>query len=110
MAHALQALSAGLAVPVFAVLAAGVAINGGASPVNTISFAVASGLVLGKTLGVLGATYLTTRLPGARLGPTLRWGDIAALAPLTGSVSPSLCWSVKSRWRRPACSRARRWR
>jgi len=86
--HRWNPLSAGFAVPVFALFAAGVAVGGleglRGSIGTPVALAIIIGLVLGKTLGVLGATLLSTRLGGIRLDGPLRWADVGALAPLTG--------------------------
>lgn len=77
-----------IAVPVFALFSAGVAVGGVAGLAHSIgspvAFAVIAGLVIGKTVGVLAATFVATRLPGARLDESMRWADLVALAPLTG--------------------------
>ncbi|MBP2371913.1 Na+/H+ antiporter NhaA [Pseudonocardia parietis] len=86
--HLLQPFSSLVAVPVFALFAAGVAIGGLSGLLSAltspIGLAVAGGLVIGKTLGVFGAAFLATRLPGVRLDGSMRWSDVAALAPLSG--------------------------
>ena len=84
----IRPISTGLAVPIFALLSAGVSIGSGTGLIDSLATPVAlgiiGGLVVGKTGGVLAATFLATRLPGARLDPTMRWADVAAIAPLTG--------------------------
>lgn len=45
---------------------------------------VIAGLVVGKTLGILGASYLVARFTRASLDPDLRWVDVAGLAMLAG--------------------------
>lgn len=86
--HRWRPFSAGVAVPVFALFSAGVAVGGLSGMIGSIgtpvALAIIAGLVLGKTLGVIGATYLATRLPGARLDSSMGWGDVVAIAPLTG--------------------------
>ena len=86
--HRWNPLSAGFAIPVFALFAAGVALGGLDGLLGSIgtpvALAIILGLVLGKILGVLGATVLSTRLGGVRLDGPLRLGDIGALAPLIG--------------------------
>jgi Na+/H+ antiporter NhaA len=76
-----------LAVPLFALFSAGVAISGGAlSTVFTRpeTLGVILGLVIGKAVGVLGGTWLGTRFTRTTLNPDLAWADIAALASLAG--------------------------
>src|SRR3954449_10666127 len=69
--HRFRPISAGFAVPVFAFFAAGVTI-GGLSGLTTaltdpVAVGIIAGLVLGKTIGVLGATYLVARFTRAQL-------------------------------------------
>ncbi len=85
--HRLRPLSAGFAVPVFALFAAGVSLSGDAMSglsADVAAVGVVAGLVLGKFVGVLGGTWLTARLTRAELSPELRWADIAAVATLSG--------------------------
>ena len=86
--HRFRPISTGFAVPVFAFFAAGVAIGGVdgfvtalASPV-TIGIIVA--LVLGKPIGILGITWITTRITRAELDPSIRWIDLTGVALLGG--------------------------
>ena len=85
--HKFRPLSAGFAVPVFALLAAGVPVDptslAGAMD-DPASVAVVAGLVLGKFVGVLGGTWVTARLTRAELSPDLGWADVAAVALLAG--------------------------
>ena len=85
--HLVRPVSAGVAVPLFALLAAGVSVTpsalGDASR-DMAAVAVVAALVLGKFAGVLGGTWLVARLTRAELSPDLRWGDIAAVAFLSG--------------------------
>ncbi|WP_062203910.1 Na+/H+ antiporter NhaA [Streptomyces sp. NBRC 109706] len=82
-----QPFSAGIAVPVFALFAAGVSVSPGT--VGKLAgepeaAGVVAGLFLGKLLGIFGASWLLVRFTRARLAPTLRWPDIAGLALLAG--------------------------
>ncbi len=45
---------------------------------------VVLGLVAGKTIGVFGGTWLTTRLTKAELNKDLAWADVFAIATLAG--------------------------
>ena len=85
--HLWRPVSAGLAVPVFALFAAGVAM----SPQDLASAAgdpaaqgVALGLVFGKPIGILLATLLLVKFTKANLDPTVRWPDLFAVAVVGG--------------------------
>ncbi len=81
-------LSAGVAVPIFAFCSAGVSIAGsggvGATLRDSVTLGVVVGLVAGKILGVLGATYLVQRFTRAQLADGLGWWDVLGLALLAG--------------------------
>jgi len=85
--HLVRPVSAGFAVPVFALLSAGVPLDPGSlgdAVTDAAAIAVVAGLVVGKFVGVLGGTWLTARLTRAELSPDLGWADIAAVAFLAG--------------------------
>ncbi|MCT7352598.1 Na+/H+ antiporter NhaA [Streptomyces sp. 15-116A] len=85
--HLVRPLSAGLAVPLFALFSAGVAVSGGAiADVFTTpeTLGVVLGLVVGKTLGIFGGTWLTARFTRASLSDDLEWADVFAVATLAG--------------------------
>jgi NhaA family Na+:H+ antiporter len=86
--HLLRPLSAGFAVPVFAFFAAGVGVGGLSGLHDALSDPVAIGiltaLVLGKTIGVFGTTYVVARFTRAQLDEGLRWLDVLGLAVLAG--------------------------
>jgi len=85
--HTVRPLSAGVAVPVFAFFSSGVAVLGGgfvAALTDPVALGVVAGLVVGKVVGVLGATWLVARFTRARLDDDLTWSDVAGLATLTG--------------------------
>ncbi|MFC7247441.1 Na+/H+ antiporter NhaA [Catellatospora aurea] len=86
--HALRPLSAGVAVPVFALMSAGVAIGGPAGLAEAltqrVSVGIVAGLVVGKFVGVVAATWLVARFTAARLDDGLSWADVCGLAMLTG--------------------------
>ncbi|MET9415156.1 Na+/H+ antiporter NhaA [Streptomyces klenkii] len=85
--HLVRPLSAGLAVPLFALFSAGVVVSGGAlSDVFTKpeTLGVVLGLVAGKTIGVFGGTWLAARFTRAELNPDLKWPDVLAVASLAG--------------------------
>ncbi|TYC15485.1 Na+/H+ antiporter NhaA [Actinomadura syzygii] len=85
--HALRPFSAGVAVPVFAFLSAGVGL--GASQLggvlgDRVALGVIAGLVIGKFVGVLGGAWAAVRLGLATLGEDLHWQEIAGVALLAG--------------------------
>lgn len=86
--HVWRPWSVGLAVPVFALLSAGVALGGlsglGHALTDSVAVAIIAGLVVGKPLGILGAVWLSTRLTSARLDRSLHMLDIAAVGGLAG--------------------------
>ncbi|MER5942816.1 Na+/H+ antiporter NhaA [Streptomyces sp. NPDC001928] len=85
--HLVRPLSAGLAVPVFALFSAGVAISGGALGdvfTQPETLGVVLGLVVGKTIGIFGGTWLTARFTRASLSDDLEWADVFAVATLAG--------------------------
>ncbi|UXY28939.1 Na+/H+ antiporter NhaA [Streptomyces sp. HUAS TT20] len=85
--HLVRPLSAGLAVPLFALFNAGVLVSGGALVdvfTEPETFGVVLGLVVGKTLGIFCGTWLTVRFTRASLSDDLEWADIFAVAALSG--------------------------
>lgn len=86
--HRWQPLSAGVAVPLFAFFSAGVSIAGVEGLVrtftDTVTLGVTTGLVVGKAVGVFGATLLAQRLTRTRLAEEVFWPDILGLALLAG--------------------------
>ncbi|WP_030422475.1 Na+/H+ antiporter NhaA [Streptomyces sp. SCSIO 75703] len=85
--HLVRPLSAGLAVPLFALFSAGVAFSGSAIAdvfTRPETLGVVLGLVVGKTLGIFGGTWLTARFTRASLSEDLAWADVLAVATLAG--------------------------
>ncbi|MEV0600385.1 Na+/H+ antiporter NhaA [Streptomyces sp. NPDC050315] len=84
--HLLRPVSAGFAVPAFALFAAGVSITSAGLELFTRPepLGVVLGLVVGKTVGIFAGTYLAARFTRARLNPDLAWADVFALAVLAG--------------------------
>lgn len=85
--HLIRPLSAGVAVPLFALFSAGVSLSGGALAnvfTRPETLGVVLGLVVGKTLGIFGGTWLATRFTRAELNKELAWADIFAVASLAG--------------------------
>ncbi len=103
--HRWRPLSAGIAVPVFALFAAGVTLSVGALQTtfaDPVAQGVALGLVLGKPLGILAPPgwWPASRAPrwrpvsAGRTSPPSGWS--------AGSGSPCPCWWVSSRSARAA--------
>ena len=85
--HVLHPLSAGICVPLFALAAAGVDLRtlGLASAFTTpVAIGVIAGLVLGKPIGIVSASWATARFTRASLSPDLRWRDIIIVGILGG--------------------------
>lgn len=85
--HLVRPLSAGLAVPLFALFSAGVSVSGGAIGdvfTQPVTLGVVLGLVVGKALGIFGGTWLAARFTKAELNPDLTWPDVFAVASLAG--------------------------
>ncbi|PZH09444.1 Na+/H+ antiporter NhaA [Streptomyces sp. NTH33] len=85
--HIVRPLSAGLAVPLFALFSAGVSVSGGALTdvfTKPETLGVVLGLVVGKMLGIFGGTWLTARFTRASLSEDLAWADVFAVATLAG--------------------------
>ncbi|TVL92511.1 Na+/H+ antiporter NhaA [Streptomyces sp. SAJ15] len=85
--YLLRPVSAGVAVPLFALFAAGVSISApvlGEVLTRPEALGVVLGLVIGKTVGIFAGTYLAARFTRARLNPDLAWADVFALAVLAG--------------------------
>lgn len=85
--HRLQPWSAGFAVPMFALFAAGVPIDTGTIGrlfTDRIALAVMLGLVVGKLIGIAGAALLAVRLRIADLPSGLGKRDLVAVATLGG--------------------------
>ncbi|HEY3751666.1 MAG TPA: Na+/H+ antiporter NhaA [Pseudonocardiaceae bacterium] len=85
--HRLQPWSASLAVPIFALFAAGVPVTGESLKAlvhDRIAIAIMAGLVIGKLVGILGGAALAV-VSGVAVRPAgLSWRDLAAVATLGG--------------------------
>jgi len=84
--HRFRPLSAAVAVPVFAFFAAGVSVvDAGADAfAHPVTLGIVVGLVAGKTIGVLGSTWLVQRFTRAQLADGLGWWDMLGLSILAG--------------------------
>jgi NhaA family Na+:H+ antiporter len=85
--HRLRPWSAGVAVPLFALFAAGVTLSGSAVRemlTDPVAIGVVAGLLLGKVIGVFGGSWLTARFTRAELNSDLSWRDVGAVSVLAG--------------------------
>jgi len=85
--HRLRPWSAAVAVPIFALLTAGVQLTGGSLSSlvsDPAALGVLLGLVVGKFVGVMGGTWLVVTFTRAELAKGLAWADIAAVSSLAG--------------------------
>lgn len=79
--------SAWVAVPVFALFAAGVPVTAEVLRelwTDPVALGIIVGLVLGKPIGVLAGAWLTTRFTRAELATGVQWRDIIAVSVLAG--------------------------
>ena len=85
--HRWTPFSAGVAVPIFAFFAAGVAMNWEALSAvvsDPASQGVALGLIIGKPVGIIVATALVANLTRASLDRGLSWWDVTGVAIVAG--------------------------
>ncbi len=86
--HRFRPLSAGFAVPVFAFFSAGVAVGGWtgfrSALSDPVTLGIIAGLVLGKPIGIVGTTWLLTKLTRVNLDASLKWVDLIGVALLAG--------------------------
>jgi Na+:H+ antiporter, NhaA family len=86
--HHWRPVSAGVAVPLFALLSAGVVIGGWSglqsALTDPIAIGVIAGLVVGKPIGILLSTFLTSKITRRPLQKGLTWPDLTGVALLGG--------------------------
>jgi NhaA family Na+:H+ antiporter len=83
--HMIQPISAGLCVPLFALFASGVPLDGkvfGQLFTDRLSLAIILGLLLGKTIGIFGISWVAIRLGIAKRPANLGYRDMFALSVL----------------------------
>ena len=86
--HRWRPLSTALAVPIFAFLSAGVALGGRDGLASALhdqaAVGVMVGLVIGKPVGIMAASYLIAHFTRATLSDGLAWIDVLGLSILSG--------------------------
>jgi NhaA family Na+:H+ antiporter len=86
--HRLRPLSAAVAVPVFALLSAGVNVGGldglGRALTDPVAYGIIAGLVLGKLVGIAGSAWAVARYTHAELDERLSWTDVVGVSLLGG--------------------------
>jgi NhaA family Na+:H+ antiporter len=85
--HRVHPWSAGLAVPLFALFAAGVAVSAdtlGDMAREPEALGIAAGLVVGKVIGIFGATWVMATFTRAKLNASLTWADVLGVSMLAG--------------------------
>ena len=83
--HQIVPISAGICVPFFAFMSAGVAMKAGADLFTSpVVWGVTLGLIVGKPVGVLGGSWLITRFTKADLNEDVTWRDLIGVAILAG--------------------------
>lgn len=86
--HVVRPVSSVVAVPVFAFFAAGVAVEGASGFADAlrdpVTLGIIAGLVLGKPVGVVTATWLMARFTRAELDDDLDWTDLVGVGLLAG--------------------------
>ncbi len=85
--HRIRPLSSAVAVPLFALFAAGVTISPetlGNVFTEPIGLGIVLGLVLGKSIGISAGTWLAVRYTRATLAKGLAWSDVFGVSLLAG--------------------------
>ncbi|SDS75543.1 sodium/proton antiporter, NhaA family [Paraoerskovia marina] len=86
--HTWRPISAGIALPIFAFFAAGISVvdAGGLGELlaEPVAIAIITGLILGKIVGVLGVTWIVTRITPLRLAPGIGVRDLLPVGFLAG--------------------------
>jgi NhaA family Na+:H+ antiporter len=87
IAFAATPLTYGLIVPLFALMTAGVSVDPASlaeAAADPVARGVALGLVFGKPLGILAATFLMVKLTSCTIDARLNWWDILAMGSVAG--------------------------
>lgn len=83
----LHPVSAYVVLPVFALANAGVDLGGGAlgdAVTSTVGLGIGAGLVIGKPLGIVAASFLAVRLGLGRLPDRTTWPQVAGIGAVAG--------------------------
>ncbi|MCP2321915.1 Na+/H+ antiporter NhaA [Hamadaea flava] len=76
-----------LIVPLFALANAGIKIDGeflGRAVTSPITLGIAAGFVIGKPIGIIGGSWLVTRLSKGRLRPPVGWAAVGGAGTIAG--------------------------
>jgi NhaA family Na+:H+ antiporter len=87
LGHRIHPISAGIAVPIFAFMAAGVdlrSIGITTALAEPVALGIILGLVLGKPIGVFLGAWITATFTRASLAPGIAWRDVGAIGVLAG--------------------------
>lgn len=86
--HRFRPFSTGVAVPVFAFFSAGVAVGGWNGITSALTDSITLGIIIalfaGKTIGVLGSTWIVTKTTKAVLDKSFKWVDVLGISMLAG--------------------------
>ncbi|SEE98779.1 Na+/H+ antiporter NhaA [Ruania alba] len=85
--HLWRPISSGVVVPIFALFTAGVSVDPsvlGDAWADPVLRGVALGLLIGKPIGIVGATWLISRTRHANLSPGIGWSDVLGVGALAG--------------------------
>lgn len=82
--HALHPLSAFFIMPIFALANAGVAFGGDIEMVQPITLGIIAGLLIGKPLGIIGLTWLISKLGWIGKPASCQWNHIIGAGLLAG--------------------------
>lgn len=85
--HFWRPISSSIAVPIFALMSAGVVVTGPALQrivTEPVALGIIAGLIVGKVIGISGAAWLAARITKAALPEGLRWSDVFSVAMLGG--------------------------
>jgi Na+/H+ antiporter NhaA len=85
--HVVSPWTSYVIVPIFALANAGIVINGGLlvrAMTSSIFLGIVLGYVVGKPVGILGASYLAAKLGRGRLRPPVGWAAVAGGGTIAG--------------------------